>query len=269
MKERRKSWQNTQKSRNCMDTILGLLSSWWLLSLLMSLWLSISSIQAGKKKKYFNHLWFSSGGWEKERRNRYCESFFAHSFSSHLFLFSPSFRSRWTILFASYTLGPYFNWVCAMMGHEGSHGLVFENRILNKLHSLVSFLPCFVGPFGAYWWVFFFFWFSDFFESIFETFFFFLIWHLISVWLQFPSCRVIEHMYHHQVVVDKMNRYGAQDNPMWKKILLTGLFVNVTAVLFLISSIVSPFFLFFFLFFSFLQIFCWDSFANLILFCEK
>ena len=175
MKERRKSWQNTQKSRNCMDTILGLLSSWWLLSLLMSLWLSILSIQAGKK--YFNHPWFSSlKNPEKEKSilNLFSTVFVLIDF---LLIFSsfPPFRSRWMILFASYTIGPYFNWVCAMMGHEGSHGLVFENRILNKLHSLVSFLPCFVGPFGAYWWVFFFFWFSDFFESIFETFFFFFL----------------------------------------------------------------------------------------------
>lgn len=48
-------------------------------------------------------------------------------------------------------------------------------------------------------------------------------------------------MYHHQVVVDKMNRYGPQDNPLLRKILSTILFINVVSIMFFISSIIVAF----------------------------
>jgi len=102
------------------------------------------------------------------------------------------------IIVTSYTLGTYLNWVCMVMGHEGSHGLVFKTKELNKIHTILAFLPCFLGPFGSFW--------------------------------------SIEHMYHHQVVVDKMNRYGPQQNSLLKKILFSLLFINVLSILFFLSS---------------------------------
>jgi fatty acid desaturase len=43
-------------------------------------------------------------------------------------------------------------------------------------------------------------------------------------------------MYHHQVVVDKMNRYGSQTNPLWKKILMATLFISVLSFFFFSTS---------------------------------
>lgn len=106
-----------------------------------------------------------------------------------------------TILVISYTLGTYLSWVCMVMGHEGSHGLVFPNKALNKIHTIIAFLPVFIGPFGAFW--------------------------------------SIEHMYHHQIVVDKMNRYGPQQNSVVKKILFSLLFINAISILFFLTSIVA------------------------------
>jgi len=106
-----------------------------------------------------------------------------------------------TILISSYTFGAYLSWACMTMGHEGSHGLVSPIKAVNKIHSITAFLPVFTGPFGTFW--------------------------------------AIEHMFHHQVVVDKMNRYGPQQNAFLKKAITTVLFINIVSILFSLSSFVA------------------------------
>merc|ERR1712137_767092 len=69
------------------------------------------------------------------------------------------------------------------MGHEGTHRLVSKTPAVNKLVALFAFLPVFNGPFGTLW--------------------------------------MYEHMWHHNVVVDKSLRYGVQSNPIAKKAILT------------------------------------------------
>lgn len=100
-----------------------------------------------------------------------------------------------------YTFGALFSWQCATLAHEGAHGLVFSNRPLNKVFAIIAFLPTFNGPFGNFW--------------------------------------SMEHMYHHQVVVDKMQRYGSPNNGPVKKALFALLFVPfVNTVFFLTSTLV-------------------------------
>lgn len=111
--------------------------------------------------------------------------------------------SWWVIIPVTYTLGTYLSWFCMVLGHEGSHGLVFSNKSLNKLHTILAFLPVFLGPFGVFW--------------------------------------SIEHMYHHQVVVDKMNRYGPQQAPLAKKLLFSLLFISFLSVVFVFASLVVSF----------------------------
>lgn len=111
-------------------------------------------------------------------------------------------HSSWfLILPVSYTLGAYLAWVTLAMAHESSHGLVFSSKFLNKLHTQIAFVPSFFGPFGAFW--------------------------------------GIEHMYHHQVIVDKMNRYGPQDGPLFAKLLTALFFTHAINLFFLLTSLVA------------------------------
>ena len=99
-----------------------------------------------------------------------------------------------------YTLGALLSYQCQVVGHEGTHGLVFQSAALNKIHAVLSFLPVFLGPFGMWW--------------------------------------MVEHMWHHTVVVDKCLRYGRQDAPPLRKAIFTLLFINVVNILlWLISTI--------------------------------
>lgn len=119
----------------------------------------------------------------------------------HIFIAINLIDASWPVfLLVAYTIGVYLNWAAMVMGHEGSHGLVFKSRVLNKLHSIVTFLPLFLGPFGVFW--------------------------------------SIEHMYHHQVVVDKMERYGPQKNPLIKKILYTVMYISALSLIFFVASVV-------------------------------
>jgi len=122
--------------------------------------------------------------------------------STQIYIGISLVNASWlTILISAYTFGAYLSWGCMTMGHEGSHGLVSPIRAINKIQSIIAFLPVFTGPFGTFW--------------------------------------AIEHMFHHQVVVDKMNRYGPQQNAPLKKIITTVLFINVVSVLFTLSSLVA------------------------------
>jgi len=105
----------------------------------------------------------------------------------------------WQLLIISYTIGALLSAGMAIIGHDSAHGLVFASpRWLNKLFACIAFTPCFMGPFANYW--------------------------------------SVEHMYHHQVVVDKMNRYGPQQNGFLFKLIVTLLFVHMLSVVFICTS---------------------------------
>lgn len=107
----------------------------------------------------------------------------------------------WQLLVCSYTIGALFASQMGVIGHDAAHGLIFSSpRWLNKLFACIAFTPVFFGPFANYW--------------------------------------TTEHMYHHQVVVDKMNRYGSQGNGFLVKAIITLLFVHFISVVFFISSTV-------------------------------
>ena len=99
----------------------------------------------------------------------------------------------------SYTLGALLSWQCATLSHEGTHRLVFKSAALNKLHACVAMLPVMLGPFGNYW--------------------------------------AVEHMYH-QIVVDKMGRYGSQQSRPLRKALGALLFFPIANLLFFAVSFV-------------------------------
>jgi len=69
---------------------------------------------------------------------------------------------------------------------------------VNKCVALFAFLPVFTGPFGTLW--------------------------------------MYEHMWHHNVVVDKSLRYGLQSNPLLKKSIMTFIFFGLINILFALSS---------------------------------
>jgi sphingolipid delta-4 desaturase len=105
----------------------------------------------------------------------------------------------WQLVVLSYTVGSFLSSGMGVLGHEGAHGLVFANpRWLNKLFACIAFTPVFIGPFGNYW--------------------------------------AVEHMYHHQVVVDKMNRYGPQQSGLFFKLIVTLLFIHLLSLVFFITS---------------------------------
>jgi len=116
------------------------------------------------------------------------------------FYFSIYFSEFWwpIYLLAAYTLGSWLAFVLQVIGHEGTHRLVFKNGSLNRLVAIFSFLPLFWGPFGTLW--------------------------------------MYEHMWHHNVVVDKSFRYGKQSNGPIKKALFTCLFIVLVNIFFAISA---------------------------------
>jgi len=91
-----------------------------------------------------------------------------------------------------YTVGTLLSYQCQVLGHEGTPGLVFKTPLFSKIHSVVAFLPVFLGPFGMWW--------------------------------------MVEHMWHHNVVVDKCLRYGRQDAMPLRKAIFTLLFINIANV---------------------------------------
>ena len=108
--------------------------------------------------------------------------------------------SSWALFVgASYTLGAMLSWQCATLSHEGTHKLVFKTGSLNKLFACVAMLPVMLGPFGNYW--------------------------------------AVEHMHHHQIVVDKMGRYGSQQSGPVKKALSALLFFPIANLLFFAVSL--------------------------------
>ena len=105
----------------------------------------------------------------------------------------------WLFILVSYLFGSVLAQAMAVVGHDAAHALVFANpRWLNKLFAIIAFTPCFMGPFANYW--------------------------------------SVEHMYHHQVVVDKMNRYGPQQNGFLVKAVVSLLFIHIMSAVFMISS---------------------------------
>jgi len=105
----------------------------------------------------------------------------------------------WPIyLLASYTLGAWLAFVLQVIGHDGTHRLVFKNGPLNRLVAIFAFLPLFLGPFGTFW--------------------------------------MFEHMWHHNVVVDKSFRYGPQQNGPIKKAIYSALFIVVVNIVFAINA---------------------------------
>ena len=84
------------------------------------------------------------------------------------------------------------------MGHEGTHRLVSKIPAVNKLVAVFAFLPIFTGPFGTLW--------------------------------------MYEHMWHHNVVVDKSLRYGVQSNPALKKAFLTLIFIGIINIMMALSA---------------------------------
>jgi len=102
------------------------------------------------------------------------------------------------VLIGSYTVGAWLSFVLQVIGHEGTHRLVSKTPAVNKLVAVFAFLPVFLGPFGTLW--------------------------------------MFEHMWHHNVVVDKCVRYGPQSNPAPKKALMTLLFIGIVNIGLLVSA---------------------------------
>lgn len=131
--------------------------------------------------------------------NPWSTVFLVLSFSAHMYVAINLVNASWPVIFlASYTIGALLSWQCATLAHEGAHKLVFKNATLNKLFAVVAFLPVVTGPFGNFW--------------------------------------SVEHMYHHQVVVDKMNRYGSQQAGPVRKAVAALLFFSVVNSGFLVIS---------------------------------
>jgi len=91
------------------------------------------------------------------------------------------------------------SFILQVIGHEGTHRLVSKIPAVNKLTALVAFLPVFNGPFGTLW--------------------------------------MYEHMWHHNVVVDKSLRYGLQSNGTLKKAILTLVFIGIVNLVMTISGL--------------------------------
>lgn len=109
--------------------------------------------------------------------------FFLHTSLAILSSYLP-----WYLVFPMiYSIGALNSFQIGLLGHEGTHGLIFNpkspnGRLFNRLITFVAFLPVFMGPFASFW--------------------------------------MVEHMWHHNVVVDKCIRFGKQTNALWKKILI-------------------------------------------------
>lgn len=103
-----------------------------------------------------------------------------------------------TIFLATYTVGAWMSFILQVIGHEGTHRLISKTPFVNKFVALVAFLPIFNGPFGTLW--------------------------------------MYEHMWHHNVVVDKSLRYGVQSNPPVKKAVLTLVFIAIINLMMALSA---------------------------------
>jgi len=105
----------------------------------------------------------------------------------------------WPVLIiGSYTVGAWMAFVLQTVGHDATHRLVFKSAGLNKLVALVTFLQVFLGPFGSVW--------------------------------------MYEHMWHHNVVVDKCIRYGPQSNPTLLKAFMSLMFMVVVQMVLIVAS---------------------------------
>jgi len=114
-------------------------------------------------------------------------------FSLHVYYSYHFAQYSWfTVILGSYTLGAWMSFLLQVIGHDCTHRLVTKTPAYNKLGALIAFLPVFSGPFGTLW--------------------------------------MYEHMWHHNVVVDKSLRYGLQSNPALKKAFLTLIFIGIINV---------------------------------------
>jgi len=131
--------------------------------------------------------------------NPWSALFLALSFGTHLFIAANLVDASWPVItLVAYTIGSVLSWQCATLGHEGAHKLVFKTAWMNKLFAVIAFLPVVAGPFGNFW--------------------------------------AVEHMYHHQVVVDKMNRYGPQQAGPVRKAIAALVFFFVVNIGFMVIS---------------------------------
>lgn len=119
----------------------------------------------------------------------------------HLFTGYSLIGASWPVtILAAYTLGAVFAWQCTAVGHEGAHKNVFKNSTANKVIACIAFTPVLNGPFGNFW--------------------------------------SVEHMYHHQVIVDKMARYGPQKNSPLAKALGALFFFPIVNFFFTVISMI-------------------------------
>ena len=89
----------------------------------------------------------------------------------------------WLWLLCMYTIGTLNAFQLQMLGHDAAHGLICNNKTVAKFSTVLAFTSCFVGPFGSYW--------------------------------------LVEHMWHHNIVVDKSIRLGHPTNGIGRKIIIT------------------------------------------------
>jgi len=123
------------------------------------------------------------------------------TFLFHIYLASHFSQYSWfAILLGSYTVGGWMSFILQVIGHEGTHRLVSKTPAINKLTALIAFLPVFNGPFGTLW--------------------------------------MYEHMWHHNVVVDKSLRYGLQSNSTIKKAILTLIFIGIVNFVMTLSGLI-------------------------------
>eukprot|EP00002_Diphylleia_rotans_P001762 TRINITY_DN109_c0_g1_i1.p1 TRINITY_DN109_c0_g1~~TRINITY_DN109_c0_g1_i1.p1 ORF type:complete len:383 (-),score=77.78 TRINITY_DN109_c0_g1_i1:185-1333(-) len=104
----------------------------------------------------------------------------------------------WGYLAVTYTVGSLVSFQIIVMGHEATHRLITKSAFFSKLLSLIAFLPVFLGPFGIFW--------------------------------------AVEHMWHHNVVVDKCMRLGRQSNNFVRKVLFAVFFIHAVNFAFLLGS---------------------------------
>jgi len=104
----------------------------------------------------------------------------------------------WGYLLLAYTLGSLFSFQIIVMGHEATHRLITKSAFWSKVIAVVAFLPVFLGPFGIFW--------------------------------------AVEHMWHHNVVVDKCMRFGRQSNNIVRKMIFASVHFHLINFLFGLAS---------------------------------
>jgi len=115
--------------------------------------------------------------------------YYAYHFSHYSWL---------AVVLGSYIIGAWIAFVGAVVGHDSAHRLVSKSSSVNRLTTILAFLPVFNGPVGTVW--------------------------------------MYEHMWHHNVVVDKSLRYGLQSNPIVKKAILALIFVLILNIITVITA---------------------------------